>query len=53
VVRVEPGQPFERYCPECGRWGAFSYGSDSIRGISGIWYCFEHKALGEKTSRLA
>ncbi|WP_198382215.1 hypothetical protein [Roseomonas sp. KE2513] len=53
VIRNEPGQPFEHYCPECGRWGSFGFNCDSIKGIPGIWYCGKHKALGERIGRLS
>ncbi|MDT8350957.1 hypothetical protein [Roseomonas mucosa] len=53
IIRNEPGQPFEHYCPECGRWGAFRFGCDPTKGIVGIWYCGTHKSLDEKTGRLS
>ncbi|QDJ12292.1 Hypothetical protein HVPorG_03926 (plasmid) [Roseomonas mucosa] len=48
VVRLEAGQPFEHYCPVCGRWGAFGYGCDFTKDIAGVWYCGEHRAEGER-----
>ena len=53
VVRVEPGQPFEHFCPDCGRWGTFGFGSDSIKGIPGVWYCTEHREAGERRWKAA
>ena len=34
--------PFVHYC-HCGRWGAFGYGVDLLRGKEGTWYCAEHR----------
>jgi hypothetical protein len=48
VVRVEPGQPSEHFCPECGRWGTFGFGGDLLKGIPGVWYCSEHREAGER-----
>ncbi|WP_338929225.1 hypothetical protein WDZ11_22310 (plasmid) [Roseomonas mucosa] len=51
VVRIEPGQPFEHFCPQCGRWGAFGFGNDLMKGVPGAWYCGEHREAGEKAWR--
>ncbi|MBI0538264.1 hypothetical protein D9599_22115 [Roseomonas sp. KE2513] len=53
VVRVKPGQPFKHYCPECGRWGAFKFGGDLIKGTPGVWYCDEHRGVGERRWKAA
>jgi hypothetical protein len=45
LVRVETPAPaiaFMHYC-HCGRWGAFGYDVDLLRGRLGRWYCAEHR----------
>jgi hypothetical protein len=44
-ARTEAPAPpiaFMHYC-HCGRWGAFGYDVDLLRGKLGRWYCTEHR----------
>lgn len=42
LLRWEGGI-FEHYCCVCGRWGAFGYDVDLLKGQLGRWYCGEHR----------
>ena len=43
LVVMEEGRPFAHYCVTCGRWGAFGYDVDVLKGRLGRWYCNEHR----------
>jgi hypothetical protein len=42
VEAPAPATAFMHYC-HCGRWGAFGYGVDLLKGEVGRWYCTEHR----------
>ena len=40
--------PFEHFCEECGAWGAFGFRIDSDPAHPGVWYCGQHRRIGQE-----
>lgn len=51
LVVLEPSGAFLHYCVKCGRWGAFGYDVDPMKGRLGRWYCGAHRPDRDGRSR--